>query len=872
MSLKTVENLAIQKNKKGIGLKTQLAGAILLAVFLAVAILTAYNSVSNTRFSTQTAAENMLQLSTILLTQITDSIDKHARNLEVLAISPTITEAAKNANKKNASLSEEQIAAYDKAWKDKAPEAEALVKSVQENPVSDHLRTFTKNFPEEVEVFVTDLRGLNIAMSERTGDFLQADEDWWKSTYYAGQGTTFISSVTYDESAQTYAVNIGVPIRDEKGALIGVLRGTVDISAVFETLSNIKLGETGDVILLDKAGTILFAHSADMLMQPAPQRLAEFAISSQPWSDKLTDLQGNPSLLVHNKLGGVLGDFLGWNLILNQDLSEIHRATRENMTTGILISLVIALILGTLGYFVIGSRINALESLTLATQVIASGDLRWTLDEKQKNKILRRQDEIGQIGQALDATIHFMLEKIVWFEALLDAIPLPISVTDMNMNWTFINRPVENFLGVKRQDVIGHQCSEWNADICNTENCGIARLRRNFTQTFFNQKGSNFKVDTSYILNSKGERVGHIEVVQEITQLLAASRYQQKAVELLSASLEELSKGILNFEIAQLPEADESTKEVRENFARINDSLIKARDMLRLLIQSVIENAEKLTISTDQLAQSSDQAGMATSQIATTIQQIVKGISQQTESTAKTAQIVEQMNKAVLKLAEGARNQAAAVEQAEQVTSQITSHGGITEKVSQTADKIADVGKHSQQIGSIIETIEDIASQTNLLALNAAIEAARAGEHGKGFAVVADEVRKLAERSSIATKEITNLIAGIQKTVNEAVEVSYITAQEIQTVSGQLSSSIETVSNVVEQNLVATDSLSANSNDVMQASENIASISEENSAAIEEVSAAAEEMTAQVEEVTASAQSLAEMAQSLRQAVAQFKV
>ena len=483
-----------------------------------------------------------------------------------------------------------------------------------------------------------------------------------------------------------------------------------------------------------------------------------------------------------------------------------------------------------------------------------------------------RRDEFGWLAAVLSQASDFYKEKIVWYEALLDAIPFPLSATDLNMNWTFINRPVEKFLGLRRQEVLGRPCSDWNAHICKTENCGIARLRRNLLATFFDQSGGNFKVDTSYIYNSKGEKAGHIEVVQEITPLVAASRYQVLAVDQLAGYLEKMSQGSLAFEMEDLPAANEHTRETRENFARINESLATAREILRSALQAVVNSAEGVGSASEQLAAAAEQSGRATGQIAGTMQEIARGAAQQSGAVNLTAAVIEGMNGTVAGLGQGAQAQAAAVERASAVTGRITGEGGISAKVGQSALKVQEMGAHSERIGAIIATIEEIASQTNLLALNAAIEAARAGEHGKGFAVVADEVRKLAERASIATQEIGGLIKDIQKTTARAVEMSTLAATELNTASDELVAVIGQVSSVVETNTSATRRLAENSNEVLGAIENIASVNEENGAAIEEISASAEEMSAQVEEVTASAQSLAEMAQALRVVVKRFQL
>lgn len=198
--------------------------------------------------------------------------------------------------------------------------------------------------------------------------------------------------------------------------------------------------------------------------------------------------------------------------------------------------------------------------------------------------------ENGSPGLFGRSEVERLREKVFFYEQILDALPWPLSVTDMNMNWTFINRPVENMLGVKRKDVLGKHCSNWNADICRTANCGITKLRQGQLYTFFNQNGGNFRVDTAYITNSRGEKAGHVEIVQDISALSRVSEYQKAEVNRVAENLKKLAEGNLNLDLT-VTEADQYTREVRDNFVVISQRL----DQVRSSIKALVDDVEMIT-------------------------------------------------------------------------------------------------------------------------------------------------------------------------------------------------------------------------------------------------------------------------------------
>ncbi len=279
---------------------------------------------------------------------------------------------------------------------------------------------------------------------------------------------------------------------------------------------------------------------------------------------------------------------------------------------------------------------------------------------------------------------------------------------------------------------------------------------------------------------------------------------------------------------------------------QLTTSVGKLIDDLRGLVGRIAGMGDTMAATSTHLAESAMQTGRATEQVARTIQQVAEGAQEQSA----------QLGAAVHEL-DTLAQQSAAVQGDSRVT--MRTMESLKRQIDETGQRVHALGERSNQIGQIVRTITEIAEQTNLLALNAAIEAARAGEQGRGFAVVADEVRKLAERSAGATQEIGTIIRATQDDTQAAIAAMEAGRAQVD----------EGVSRVEEAELKALI-MAESTGRITQTVASVASVSEQNSTSAEQVSAATEQMTAQVEETVASTQTLSQVAQGLREAISAF--
>ncbi|MDA5109252.1 methyl-accepting chemotaxis protein [Brevibacillus thermoruber] len=334
----------------------------------------------------------------------------------------------------------------------------------------------------------------------------------------------------------------------------------------------------------------------------------------------------------------------------------------------------------------------------------------------------------------------------------------------------------------------------------------------------------------------------------------------------------------------------ELTVASRDEIGMLGQSFNRMLRNLREIILQVRSHAEQVAASAEELNASSEQTSQAAKQIAETVQGVVLGTDKQVQGVEEGSREVQEMAAGIRQISSRAeRVTAAAVDTSELATNgnrtiqeAVARMNGMSETIDHLSRLVRGLGERSRQIGQIVDAITDIAGQTNLLALNAAIEAARAGEHGRGFAVVADEVRKLAEQASASAGQITQLVGTIQSEIEEAVVSMQRGTEEVAAGMAGVSEAGEAFARIraavldvtgqIQEVSAASRSLTASTEKVAQAMREIAGVTETTAARTLDVSAATEEQLASMEEIHASAASLAGLAEELEKLMGRFKV
>ncbi|MDR1686980.1 MAG: methyl-accepting chemotaxis protein [Desulfovibrio sp.] len=696
------------------------------------------------------------------------------------------------------------------------------------------LQDMLKGYSDFDRISVVDEKGTTVA-STATGSIGQniGDRQYFKT---ALGGKTNLSQPLLSRATGKGAINAATPLRLD-GKIVGIVYCSIPLARFYEnSVRPIRVGQNGYAFLVAQNGQIVVHKNPDYLFKDLPTTPYYKEMIAGKEDSGVNEYIGLNGELVYNYFWK--NKMLGLVAVIQAESGDVFSSLARIRYTALIVCAVSALVGAVLLFFLLRPVLNTLNASIEFAGRVAAGDLSGTLSSTRKDElgnlagalcsipeklrgvlatadVLAGKIRSGRFRERLDvsnlqgsyaalaASINTVAQS---YTDVLDIVP-PFMTCDKGRTILFMN---ESARAVVAQDHSGTKCSgHFNSPECDTANCrGVECMHRQGKveqETFISPMGGRLDVSAAAlpIKDEKGTCVGFYEFFSDVSRIKEIQRAVTKAAE--------------------------------------------------------------------EAAEIADRVASASAELSGNVEEVLRGAKMEQERMGATASAVAKMNSAVFEVAHNASDASGQCEAtrdkaetgAQQVDCVIKAISSVNSVAASLQENMHDLGHRAESIGGVMNVISDIADQTNLLALNAAIEAARAGEAGRGFAVVADEVRKLAEKTMTATQEVGHNISGIQHSAKinvvevEKAVVSIAEATELASGSGRA------LSEIVQ--LAAANSAVVAS--IASAAEEQRATSEEINQSVEEVSGIVNETAAGMDHAAASVQNLAGMAHRLNQVV-----